>query len=108
MKQGVMKKVFKVIAFVFIGMFLYGVVTFTLMTIKYGLHFGYVSNGDIELISGLLVTAVILGAMLLGSSDGKSVVSGYSYGDDDTEGDVARGMIGDMSSPYYMMFDNDD
>ena len=77
-----MKKVFKVIAFVFIGMFLYGVVTFALMTMKYGLHFEYVSDGDIKLISGLLVTAVILGAMLFGNSDGKSVVSGYSYGDD--------------------------
>ena len=80
-----MKKVFKVIAFVFLGMFLYGVVTFALMTMKYGLHFGYVSNGDIELISGLLVIAVILGATLSGNSNGKSVVSGYSYGDDDND-----------------------
>ena len=74
-----------------------------LMTMKYGLHFGYVSNGDIELISGLLVTAVMVGAMLVGNSDGKSVVSGYSY-----EDDVIDGMIGDPTSSYYMMFDNDD
>ncbi len=102
-----MKKVFKVIAFVFLGMFLYGVVTFALMTMKYGLHFGYVSNGDIELISGLLVIAVILGATLSGNSNGKSVVS---WDDDflNDDDDVASGMIGDMSSSYYMMFDNDD
>ena len=98
-----MKKVFKVIAFVFIGMFLYGVITFALMTMKYGLHFGYVSDGDIKLISGLLVTAVILGAMLFGNSDGTSVVGGYGCGDD-----VIDGMIGDPTSSYYMMFDNDD
>ena len=85
MKQGVMKKVFKVIAFIFLGMFLYGVVTFALMIMKYGLHFGYVSNGDIELISGLLVIAVIFGATLSGNSNGKSVVGGYSYEDDDND-----------------------
>ena len=108
-----MRKVFKAIAFVFIGMFLYGVVTFTFMIMKYGLHFGYVSDTDIHLISGLLAIAFIIGAMLSGNSSGKSDVSERDYTNDESDigkigEDISRGMIGDMSSSYYMLFDNDD
>ena len=102
MKERTMKKVFKAVAILFGGMFLYGVITFIALTAKYGLHFGYVSDGDIKLIGGLITIAVILGASMAGGTPSSSGDDEVDFGDD-----VVNGMIGDMTSSYYMMFDND-
>ena len=102
MKERTMKKVFKGVAILFGGMFLYGVITFIALTAKYGLHFGYVSDGSIELIGGLITIAVILGALMTGGTPSSSGDDEVDFGDD-----VINGMIGDMTSSYYMMFDND-
>ena len=102
MKERTMKKVFKGVAILFGGMFLYGVITFIALTAKYGLHFGYVSDGDIKLIGGLITLAVILGASIAGGTPSRSFDDEVDFGDD-----VINGMIGDMTSSYYMMFDND-
>ena len=102
MKERTMKKVFKGVAILFGGMFLYGVITFIALTAKYGLHFGYVSDGDIKLIGGLITIAVILGASMAGGTPSSSGDDEVDFGDD-----VVNGMIGDMTSSYYMMFDND-
>ena len=102
MKERTMKKVFKGVAILFGGMFLYGVITLIAMSVKYGLHFGYVSDGDIKLIGGLITLAVILGASIAGGTPSRSFDDEVDFGDD-----VINGMIGDMTSSYYMMFDND-
>ena len=60
-KERTMKKVFKGVALLFGGMFLYGVITFIALTAKYGLYFGYVSDGSIELIGGMITLTVIFG-----------------------------------------------
>ena len=102
MKERTMKKVFKGVAILFGGMFLYGVITFIALTAKYGLHFGYVSDGSIELIGGLITIAVILGALMTGGTPSSSGDDEVDFGDK-----IARGWMGDMSSPYYMMFDDE-
>jgi len=48
MKERTMKKIFKGMVILFGGMFLYGVITFIALSVKYGLHFGYVSDGSIK------------------------------------------------------------
>ena len=102
MKERTMKKVFKGVAILFGGMFLYGVITIGAMIAKYGLHFGYVSDGSIELIGGLITIAVILGASMAGGTPSRSGDDEVDFGDE-----MAKGWMGDMSSRYYMMFDND-
>ena len=102
MKKRTMKRVFKGVAILFGGMFLYGVITLIAMSVKYGLHFGYVSDGSIELIGGLITIATILGASLAGNTPSRSFDDEAGF-----EDDVVNGMIGDMTSSYYMMFDND-
>ena len=72
MKERTMKKVFKGVAILFGGMFLYGVITIGAMIAKYGLHFGYVSDGDIKLIGGLIALAVILGVSIAGDTPSRS------------------------------------
>ena len=102
MKERTMKRVFKGVAILFGGMFLYGVITIGAMIAKYGLHFGYVSDGSIELIGGLITIAVILGALMTGGTPSRSFDDEVDFGDE-----MAKGWMGDMSSRYYMMFDND-
>ena len=106
MKERTMKKVFKGVAILFGGMFLYGVITIGAMIAKYGLHFGYVSDGSIELIGGLITIAVILGASMAGgtpsrSFDGSWRVSTDEMTEDNTEEDIFDGIYHDTSS-YYM------
>ena len=91
MKERAMKRVFKGIAILFGGMFLYGVITFIALTAKYGLHFGYVSDGSIELIGGLITIAVILGALMTGGTPSSS-------GDDVFSPIIGNDPMGDLTS----------
>ena len=106
MKERTMKRVFKGIAILFGGMFLYGVITLIAMSVKYGLHFGYVSDGDIKLIGGLITLAVILGASMAGGTPSRSFDDGWRIStdemtEDNTEEDIFDGIYHDTSS-YYM------
>ena len=85
MKERTMKKVFKGIALLFGGMFLYGVITLIALTAKYGLHFGYVSDGSIELIGGLITIAVILGALMTGGTPSSSGDDGWRISTDEDD-----------------------
>ena len=111
MKERTMKKVFKGIALLFGGMFLYGVITLIALTAKYGLHFGYVSDGSIELIGGLITIAVILGALMTGGTpsssgdDGKYKIKTNGMMEDNTEEDIFDGIYHDTS--FYYMAVND-
>jgi len=85
MKERTMKKVFKGVAILFGGMFLYGVITLIAMSVKYGLHFGYVSDGSIELIGGLITIAVILGALMAGGTPSRSMDDGWKISTDEDD-----------------------
>ena len=85
MKERTMKKVFKGVAILFGGMFLYGVITLIAMSVKYGLHFGYVSDGDIKLIGGLITLAVILGASMAGGTPSRSFDDGWRISTDEDD-----------------------
>jgi len=85
MKERTMKKVFKGVAILFGGMFLYGVITIGAMIAKYGLHFGYVSDGSIELIGGLITIAVILGASMAGGTPSRSFDGSWRVSTDEDD-----------------------
>ncbi len=50
----------------------------------------------------LILVPPFISMLIEKKENGEPIVSGYSCGDD-----VIDGMIGDPTSSYYMMFDND-
>ena len=61
----------------------------------------------------LILVPPFISMLIEKKENGEPIVSDYDYTNDESDigkigENISRGMIGDMSSSYYILFDNDD